>query len=153
MRYSLWVSRIVATGLLALALLAGILIPTAACAAGRVPRLAVVVYAFSGVICHQRADRSFVSCGVKWPVCGRCSGLYLGAALGALLAAGGLRTRHPASRWRRILLLAAVPTLVSWVAEVTVGLDPGTAARFALATPLGLATALWLAEVAREDLR
>jgi uncharacterized membrane protein len=121
--------------------------------ARQAPAFTALVYAAGSVVCHQRADRSFASCGLKWPVCGRCSGLYLGAAAGALLASFGLRWRQSAGRWRRVLLLAAAPTLLSWTVETATRLDPGTAFRFAAALPLGLATALWLAEVARGDLR
>ena len=45
-------------------------------------------YLLGGVVCHQRPDRSFHPGGVKMPVCARCAGLYLGAGLGVLAAAG-----------------------------------------------------------------
>ena len=60
-------------------------------------------YLLGGVVCHQRPDRSFHPGGVKMPVCARCAGLYLGAGLG-VLAAAGFRRRGggPADRlWRR----------------------------------------------------
>ena len=119
-------------------------------------------FALGRVICHQRPERSFFSCGLQWPVCGRCSGLYFGAATGAVLALAlggrpqGRRTTTPASdsaRWRRILLVAALPTAVLWTIEFVGILDPGTIARFALALPVGMAASGWLAAVARGDLR
>jgi len=157
------VSRIAATGLLTLALVAGIAVPAIPCLADRLPRLVATGSAFGSLICHQRPDRSFTSCGRTWPVCGRCSGLYLGASAGALLVGLGLgRQRRRADapphvrtvgEWRRALLIAAAPTVLSWTLEAVTGLDPGTVARFVLALPLGLLTALWLAAVARGDLR
>lgn len=45
-------------------------------------------YLMGGVVCHQRSDRSFHPIGVQMPVCARCFGLYLGAGLGVLAAAG-----------------------------------------------------------------
>ena len=146
-------SRVAATSLLTLALVAGLFIPSIPCAAVRAPGVAAVSHAFGGLICHQRPERSFSSCGRQWPVCGRCSGLYLGAAAGAVLVAFGLRRRLTVSKWRQGLLLAAAPTLLSWTVEAASGLDPGTAARFVLALPLGVMTALWLGAIARGDLR
>ena len=146
-------ARPIATAILGLAMVAGSVIPTIPCAAGGVPRLAAAVYAFGSLICHQRPERSFTSCGRTWPVCGRCSGLYLGAAAGAVLVGLGLRRRQTVREWRRALLIAAAPTVLSWTLEAVTGLDPGTVARFVLALPLGLLTALWLGAVARGDLR
>lgn len=146
-------SRLFAAGLLALAMLAGLLIPSAPCVTGRAPALVAVIDVFGGFICHQRPERSFSSCGRQWPVCGRCSGLYLGAAAGTVLVAFGVRRRLTVSRWRQAFLLAAAPTLLSWTVEASSGLDPGTVARFVLALPLGVLTALWLGAVARGDLR
>src|SRR3954465_2024069 len=37
-------------------------------------------------ICHQRPERTFFVHGQQMPVCARCTGLYLGAALAAPLA-------------------------------------------------------------------
>jgi uncharacterized membrane protein len=147
------VARVVASGLLALSLTAGLLIPLLPCAARHAPAFTAMVYAAGGLICHQREDRSFASCGASWPVCGRCSGLYLGAAAGALLAAFGVRWRSTPAWWRRVLPLAAAPTVISWAVEAATRLDPGTPLRFVAALPLGVAVALWLAEVARGHLR
>jgi hypothetical protein len=43
--------------------------------------------AVGGIICHQLPERSFAIDGRQLPVCGRCLGLYAGAAAGALVAA------------------------------------------------------------------
>src|SRR5215471_7345939 len=79
---------------------------------GRTPAWSAVVYAAASRVCHQRPDRSFHTAGVKWPVCGRCSGLYLAAPIGALAAAIALRRRARASGQLTWLVVAAVPTAV-----------------------------------------
>ena len=61
---------------------------------GRTAALASAgTYLIGGVVCHQRSDRSFHLHGVQMPVCARCAGLYLGAGLGVLAAAGFRRRR------------------------------------------------------------
>ena len=46
---------------------------------------ALAVYGFSGVICHQRAGAFVSSATVPLPVCARCTGLYAGAAIAAIV--------------------------------------------------------------------
>ena len=99
-----------------------------------------VVYGAASHICHQRTDRSFHTHGVKWPVCGRCSGLYLAAPVGACLA---LVTRRRFYRRDAAVVvgLAALPTLITFVLEWT-GATPMTSlARALAALPLGAAIA------------
>jgi uncharacterized membrane protein len=97
-------------------------------------------------ICHQRPERSFFTAGVQWPVCGRCSGLYLGAAAGAL-AVLIVRRRRGLGRLRAPLLLAAasVPTAVTIGAEWLHLLDVTNIARLASALPLGAAIVVAIA--------
>jgi len=52
------------------------------------PGWATVVYLAAAQVCHQRPERSFETDGVAWPVCARCTGLYLAAPFGAFLALG-----------------------------------------------------------------
>jgi uncharacterized membrane protein len=146
-------SRLIATGLLALMLVAGVALPVVPCVGGGSSALAIsIIYACGGLICHQRPDRSLTTCGRQWPVCGRCSGLYLGAAAGVLVAAIGVGRRRSWRHWRMRMLVAAIPTGALWLGEM-VGLgDPGTTLRLALAVPLGAVTALWLSAVCRGDL-
>jgi uncharacterized membrane protein len=75
-------------------------------------------------------------------VCARCTGLYVGAALAAPLAVvAGAAMVSSRARW--ILLLASLPTLVTWTLEFA-GLVPfSNAIRFVAAVPLGFAAA-WL---------
>ena len=83
--------RRAATVLLLLTLIGGATLPWVACARGSSIRTisgaALAVYAAGHLVCHQRTERSFASCGYQWPVCGRCAGLYMGAAAGVLMFA------------------------------------------------------------------
>jgi uncharacterized membrane protein len=93
-------------------------------------------------ICHQRPERSFVLHGRQLPVCARCTGLYVGAALAApvaLLAGAALAVR----RARGILAVAALPTLVTWTTEFAGFARFSNATRFTAAVPLGFVAA-WL---------
>src|SRR5690554_6142080 len=106
------------------------------------PVFVALMYAANGSVCHQRPERSFHTGESQWPVCARCSGLYLAAPLGALLAfvtAGGL------SRRRSVITLTmfGAPTTISFAAEHLAGLPVGNPARFVAALPLGAAIA-WI---------
>jgi uncharacterized membrane protein len=47
--------------------------------------LALAVYGIGSFVCHQLRDRSFHLWSAQLPVCARCTGIYFGAAIGALL--------------------------------------------------------------------
>jgi hypothetical protein len=104
-------------------------------------------YLAGSVVCHQRSERSFHLHDMKWPVCARCSGLYLGGAAGVLLAwlSGRRRTAVPFGAWRGILIATAAPT------AVTLGLEWWNPAwssglvRALSAAPLGAAFGVLLA--------
>ena len=100
------------------------------------------------VICHQRPDRSFRLWGVQMPVCARCSGLYLGAVVGALLAGvrshGIAQTASPVLRM--IVLAAAVPTGMTWLGEAVGWLPFAGGVRAVAAVPLGAAVT-WVASL------
>lgn len=107
-------------------------------------------YQVGSLVCHQRADRSFHTGAVQWPVCARCAGLYMSAGLGALVMLL-LRRRPglpPALTGRRAMLLlsgAGAPTTISWAAE-RFGLSAASNEwRAALAVPLGLAVSALVA--------
>jgi uncharacterized membrane protein len=97
-------------------------------------------YMIGALICHQRPERSFHLGGAQLPVCARCTGLYVGAALGLLIwALIARRSREPWPRVAalRVLALSALPTALT-VATAWLGLaDPANAWRAALAMPLG----------------
>ena len=100
------------------------------------------LFPLGSFLCHQRPERSFVIGGDQLAVCARCTGLYVGSAMAAplaLLAASSLT----GLRARRILVLASVPTALTWALEF-VGLAAlSNVARFIAALPLGFAGA-WL---------
>jgi uncharacterized membrane protein len=109
------------------------------------PWLTGAVYLSAGRVCHQRPERSFSTHGVKWPVCGRCAGLYLAAPVGAMAAlVGWRRRRQPAFWW---LVGAALPTAAILAIEWA-GLSPvSSVARAWTAAPLGCAIGFCLIAV------
>lgn len=150
--------RRAATVLMLLALIGGATLPWVACARASsirtISRAALAVYAAGRLVCHQRLERSFASCGYQWPVCGRCAGLYMGAAAGVLIFALWRpdRVAAPTDVWRRRLVCSALPTAALWLGEFVLWLDPGTFVRFLGALPAGVGGAAWLLAVARGDL-
>jgi uncharacterized membrane protein len=109
------------------------------------------VYGVAGIICHQRPDRSFHAWGVQLPVCARCTGLYAGAAAGAL-AAVLMASRQRWARlrrgsfqslsvWRLGLLLAAAPAVAAFLLEQGLPGAASNGARAASGVPLGAAVA------------
>ena len=118
--------------------------------------VSALVYALGAVVCHQLPDRSFHLAGVQLPVCARCTGLYVGAAVGLLGWALGARTRpHPWPRGWALLALAvaSVPTATT-VATAWVGLgDPANIWRATLALPLGLVGGAMVGAMASEHLK
>src|SRR5436190_17610406 len=102
-----------------------------------------LVYAFGSLICHQRPERSFFWGVHQFPVCARCTGIYLSSAVG-IVGWVGLKVMR---QWRRIpidprtarvvMIAAALPTVMS-LASGTLGIWDGTnVVRAALAVPLG----------------
>ncbi len=110
--------------------------------------LAGVVYRTGAVVCHQRADRSFHISGAQLPVCARCTGLYAGAALGALAvlaAARRLRASSTVQLLRRALVVSAAPTFLIWTGEWLGAIHPSSLTRAAWAVPLGAAVSAIIA--------
>jgi uncharacterized membrane protein len=121
----------------------------ASAANGRAPLWTAGVYVVGSRICHQRPERSFHTAGIPWPVCARCSGMYLGAAVAGwvgLTAAGRMRAR--ATSVRAVLAAAALPTLATWTAERFFDVPFSNAARFVAALPLGAVVAAIVVAVA-----
>ena len=110
---------------------------------------AAAVYAASSRLCHQRPERSFHLAGVQLPVCGRCLGLYLSAAIGGVIAWAS-RTR-PDGRARLVLAIAAVPTAATWAAEIAGLAAFSNLARALAALPLGLVAGWLCVQMLRYD--
>lgn len=94
---------------------------------------AATIYLAGRIVCHQRPERSFATDGHPLPVCARCTGVYAAAPLVILLAlllpAGRGRRLWDWTGTRRGILLAALPTAISVVAEwITGWTDPGVRA-------------------------
>lgn len=109
---------------------------------------AALAYSVGGVICHQQAGRSFHLFGVQLPVCARCTGIYIGAALAAALfvarfARVGSRRNLARIAPRSILLAACVPVALTLAFEWTTGITPSNVVRALSGAPLGAAIA-WL---------
>lgn len=94
--------------------------------------------------CHQLPERSLAIAGTSAAVCARCSGLYLGGAVGLLAAVFFLPRirRRLRPSW---LAWALAPTAVDIALHLT-GLPSLTnLPRLALALPLGLVAGMFLA--------
>jgi uncharacterized membrane protein len=148
-------SRAIAATLSALVLAGALAIPVLPCVDSESARPLQIgrfaAYGLGSLVCHQKPERSLRSCGRQWPVCGRCAGLYLGAAVGVIAGFAFVRIRGASRDWRRRLLLAAAPTAVLWLVEMTGFWDPGTPIRAWVSGLLGLAGGMWLAAVAQGD--
>jgi len=108
-----------------------------------------VIYAASSRICHQRPERSFNLAGTQLPVCARCFGLYVAGALGA--AAAWSSRRRLGRQTRAVLALAAIPTAVTWTAEVAGLAAFSNTARALAALPLGLVGGWVFVQLLRYD--
>jgi len=105
--------------------------------------MAGIVYALGSRICHQRPERSFHLFASQLPVCARCAGIYAGAAIGSLLALrGSIREwLFPVSP-RMLLVVGALPTLTTLIAEWSGAWAGGNDVRAAAGVWLGVASAL-----------
>lgn len=131
------------------------------------------VYAAGSLICHQLPERSFFLDGRQLPVCARCTGLYLSGAAGVLgwfiwkTARGWRRIATPRPNVRvvgtpvvvaprvalAIVIIAGVPTALSYAAGVIGVWDGSNITRALLAVPLGACAGAVVAAVAAKDLR
>jgi uncharacterized membrane protein len=115
--------------------------------------ITALVYLAGAFVCHQLPERSFHVSGIQFPVCARCTGLYLGAAMGMIAVAAAPAVLRSFSRARVLLLASSIPTVFT-LATAWLGLwDPGNAVRAALALPLGFAVGAILIAVAARRLR
>ena len=97
-----------ATAAIGVTILAFIVSAPLAVASGHT-QFASAIYAAFSYLCHQIPERSFHLAGHKFAVCSRCTGLYAGLALAALvypLARSLNRVDTPSLLW---LILAAFP--------------------------------------------
>jgi uncharacterized membrane protein len=109
-------------------------------------------YAIGSIVCHQIAARSFHLWSAPLPVCARCTGIYIGAAVTAVagiylppFAPAGDPART--AIFRRVLLLAVLPTAATVIYEWTTGVTPPNAVRALAGAPIGAAVAWIIREV------
>ena len=111
--------------------------------------LSASAYGFGALVCHQRPERSFHLAGAQLPVCARCTGLYVSAAIGILFVwARRPSPAVPFERWRSRLLWAALPTAATLAFEWWRPSGGSGALRALSAAPLGAAAGALLAETA-----
>ena len=113
---------------------------------------AFVAYAVGGLICHQRPERSLHLWAAQFPVCARCTGIYVGAAIAAA-ATAWRRTkalRHDSayltqgfSPAKIALLISIMPTMATLAYEWSTGHTPSNWIRAAAGIPPGAALA-WI---------
>jgi uncharacterized membrane protein len=118
-----------------------------------VSHLTAFVYLLGSVVCHQIPERSFYVSGVQFPVCARCTGLYLGALIGLgiwLVYRPRVLTSAAA---RAAWLVAGLPTLLTLITAALGWWDPANMTRAALAAPLGSAGAFVVAAGLARNLR
>jgi len=99
------------------------------------PAFAFALQRGFALVCHQRADRSFVLFGGTVAVCARCLGIYLGAAAGLLI-------RLPRQLAWRLCFAALCINLIDWILELSGLHGNWMSARFALGFVLGMAAAM-----------
>jgi uncharacterized membrane protein len=78
------------------------------------PAFAAAIYKTFSFVCHQIPERSFHLAGHQFGVCSRCTGLYAGFAVAALvypLARSLKRTDTPSRLW---LILATLPLAIDF---------------------------------------
>jgi hypothetical protein len=110
--------------------------------------LSASAYAFGALVCHQRPERSFHVAGAQLPVCARCTGLYLSAAIGVVFACARRRSSPavPFATWRACLVWAALPTAATLLLEWWRPAAASGALRAAAAVPLGAVAGALLAD-------
>jgi uncharacterized membrane protein len=138
---TMWVAAIVAVPHVAQAERLGDAHPMLAAATG-------LVYLTGSFVCHQRPERSFHEGRVQYPVCARCTGLYVAAPFGLLAALlwGRVADARAYRRWRLVLFAALIPTVVS-IALERLGGPSDTVSRAIAALPLGAAAAAFVGAV------
>ena len=141
-------SRVLAIGL-TIAAVAWAIVIVAAPVVWHIERIAAplsVLYAAASRICHQRPERSFFVAGAQMPVCARCSGLYLAGAVGALI--GWTARRQPRST--ALLVLAALPTAITFALEFVGIMHFSNIVRAVAALPLGIVAGYVFVAILRE---
>ena len=118
--------------------------------------LAFGIYAAGSIVCHQVPARSFHLWGAQLPVCARCTGIYAGGAVAAIVWSVMLYVASGFSRtWVRLkadttyehakiaLLVAALPTAATLIFGWATSQMPANSIRALAGFPLGAAV-VWV---------
>ena len=103
-------------------------------------------YLVGSLLCHQRPERSFFLWGSQMPVCARCTGIYAGAAIAALVwpfVARLKRSTGALHRARMLLIVSIVPAAATLGYEWTTGNTPANWIRAVSGLPIGAVVA-WI---------
>jgi uncharacterized membrane protein len=109
---------------------------------------ALAVYSLGSVVCHQRPERSFHLWAAQMPVCARCTGIYVGAAITVLALQPRVVMRAiPRGVPIVVLAIALAPTAVTIAYEWAAGQMTSNVVRLAAGFCLGagIATTIVLA--------
>jgi uncharacterized membrane protein len=103
---------------------------------------AAAVYGASSWICHQRPERSFFIWATQMPVCARCTAIYAGGAVAAVLF-GARRSivRASTARDRAILIAAVAPSILTLIVEFGFGRATSNLVRALAGLPIGAVVA------------
>jgi Predicted membrane protein (DUF2085) len=105
---------------------------------------ALAAYSIGSVLCHQLPERSFHMWAVQLPVCARCTGVYLGAAVAAAVGVTGRHVSRPVAA----LMAGGAPAAATLVYQWATGDPLSNWARAATGVLLGGAVmAVLLAEM------
>lgn len=104
---------------------------------------AFAVYLLGSLVCHQKPERSFHLWAAQLPVCARCTGIYVGAAMAVLGVMVAQPFRAARADARVVLFACVIPTIATLAFEWTTGVMPSNAIRFAAGLPLGVMVS-WL---------
>lgn len=107
--------------------------------------IAVGLYAAGSLVCHQLPARSFQLWSAQMPVCARCTGIYAGGALAAivLMALDTSVAIRGTDRRRTIatLVVSSLPTGITLVYEWATGQPSSNLIRALAGVPIGAAVA------------
>jgi uncharacterized membrane protein len=102
----------------------------------------LAVYGIGSVVCHQLPARSFHLWAAQMPVCARCTGIYAGAAIAAVVVLTSFDRRLRHDNPRMVVALAALPTAATLAYEWTTGVTPSNWIRAVAGACLGAAVAI-----------
>ncbi|MGL4589873.1 MAG: DUF2085 domain-containing protein [Mycoplasmatales bacterium] len=78
--------------------------------------------------CHQKPERSFHYHGYQYPVCARCTGLYLGYVIGLIFGLITIVLSKPINE--QFLLLAIIPIFIDGGLQYVFKLESNNTRRF-----------------------